>query len=154
MTTENVLKQCSTCKENLAVEHFHKNKSKADGRHHCCKQCQRNYYRKHYASNKEQYLARNKRTRKRRQARMLQQKANTPCSDCGGTFHPFIMEYDHRDPSTKNFSIGSIHKNAGRKLAEELEKCDLVCANCHKMRTFRRHSQNPNFTMGILDAFV
>jgi hypothetical protein len=62
-----------------------------------------------------------------------------PCMDCGGSFPPECMDFNHRDPSTK---IGGVAKlsSAGGSMAvllAEIAKCDLVCANCHRIRTWR-----------------
>jgi predicted Zn-ribbon and HTH transcriptional regulator len=57
-----------------------------------------------------------------------------PCKDCGKTFHPFSMDFDHRDPTQKSRDISQI--NRMDEIIEEVKKCDLVCANCHRIRTF------------------
>ena len=57
------------------------------------------------------------------------------CVDCGFTGPSFMYEFDHRDPSTKEFGIGDGQSRSyARQLAESM-KCDLVCPNCHRMRT-------------------
>jgi hypothetical protein len=63
-----------------------------------------------------------------------------PCMDCGGVFDPVCMDFDHRDPSTKKAGVAwrAAH-GLGAALAE-IQKCDLVCANCHRLRTHRRRS--------------
>ena len=61
--------------------------------------------------------------------------------DCGGSFSAVCMDYDHRDAQTKTGTIGRLILDGSRKkLAEEIEKCDLVCANCHRIRTQARHA--------------
>lgn len=66
-------------------------------------------------------------------------KESHPCTDCG-VFYPFyVMQYDHRDPSTKEFCIASAVSRFNLERAlKEIEKCDLVCANCHAVRTYNR----------------
>lgn len=61
------------------------------------------------------------------------------CIDCGYVGPAFMYDFDHRDPSTKSFGIGNtgLTLSYDRVLAESL-KCDLVCANCHRMRTHRQ----------------
>ena len=61
----------------------------------------------------------------------------SPCMDCGGQFHPSAMDFDHKDSSKKYKDVSSL-KNNRQKLLEEIKKCDLVCANCHRIRTWRR----------------
>ena len=61
------------------------------------------------------------------------------CFDCGVVFPPYVFHFDHRDPSTKSFGISST--GLTRKFSDlvcEVEKCDLVCANCHAVRTYER----------------
>lgn len=66
-------------------------------------------------------------------------KATTPCADCGRTFHYCVMDFDHRDGETKLFNVSSAWLRAGRQRVEdEIAKCDVVCANCHRLRTHTR----------------
>lgn len=63
---------------------------------------------------------------------------NKPCMDCGGTFPPECMDFDHVR-GEKRFGIGSILPHCSEeKLMEEIAKCDLVCSNCHRIRTRKR----------------
>lgn len=67
-------------------------------------------------------------------------KEGQPCADCGGTFHYSAMEWDHRPGVTKVAELSSLVEktNSWRRVLEEVSKCDLVCANCHAVRTFNR----------------
>jgi hypothetical protein len=49
-----------------------------------------------------------------------------------------MMDFDHRDPSKKLFTIAGAHAllMSRAKLVAEVEKCDIVCANCHALRTY------------------
>jgi 5-methylcytosine-specific restriction endonuclease McrA len=62
-------------------------------------------------------------------------KLDKPCMDCGNIFPPCAMDFDHVH-GKKKFNVG-LAKNL-RQLAEEIAKCELVCANCHRIRTFTR----------------
>ena len=55
-----------------------------------------------------------------------------PCIDCGLTFPPVVMQFHHRDPATKKYTVGACPTIA--TLERELEKCDVICANCHCLR--------------------
>lgn len=58
------------------------------------------------------------------------------CHDCGGVFPPCCFHFDHRDVTAKLFNLSDrMHWDLGR-IKDEFEKCDLVCANCHALRTF------------------
>lgn len=140
-------KKCSMCKSVLPVEHFHLNKAKKDGRAGCCKECQKAVSRKHYEANKQAYFDRNQQVRRRQKERLLEIKSQSPCRDCGQTFHPFIMEFDHLSADDKTFSIGRRGSKSNKQIQTEIDKCDLLCANCHKLRTFRRNQQNPRYVL-------
>ena len=60
------------------------------------------------------------------------------CADCGGTFHHCQMDFDHRPGETKSFELSDVKKQSLDRIRREIRKCDLVCANCHRMRTWDR----------------
>ena len=56
-----------------------------------------------------------------------------------------MMDFDHRDPSTKIDKVCAfVFKGSKRLLLEEIAKCDVVCANCHKIRTHIRKQEKSN----------
>lgn len=57
------------------------------------------------------------------------------CVDCGYSGHPAAFHFDHRDPGTKCGNVSTMMTGTWKGLVEELKKCDLVCANCHAIRT-------------------
>lgn len=62
-----------------------------------------------------------------------------PCSDCEGVFPPYAMEFDHREPGTKTQAVTRMVGRVGTsRILVEAAKCDVVCANCHRMRTYLR----------------
>lgn len=69
------------------------------------------------------------------QSEIRKAKIGRPCMDCGGIFPPCAMDFDHVR-GVKRFNVG-LAKNL-RQLHEEIEKCELVCATCHRIRTFTR----------------
>jgi len=69
-------------------------------------------------------------------------KMDRPCYDCGGVFLPCQMDWDHLPRFKKCFTIGN--KKMSRKfelVIEEINKCQLVCASCHRLRTESRKQQ-------------
>ena len=67
-------------------------------------------------------------------------KESLPCTDCQGYFPHYIMEYDHAR-GDKKYNVATIVGSRGigaPSVIAEMAKCDLVCANCHKTRTFSR----------------
>lgn len=80
----------------------------------------------------------------RRASRKKREKFNAlkngPCADCGGRFHPYVMDFDHRPGTEKHFAI-SLAANmniAWDRVLAEVAKCDLICANCHRVRTWNQ----------------
>lgn len=58
------------------------------------------------------------------------------CKDCRGEFHPVVFDFDHRDPSLKEFKISGNYIFRWNELKKELDKCDLRCSNCHRLRHY------------------
>jgi hypothetical protein len=107
---------------------------------------QRNaYHREYYRVNKQVINGRQVSiNRKRRHDRYaeIQTLKSEPCTDCGKSFPYYVMDFDHRNPSTKFRDIADMIKrmNAWETVLAEIAKCDLVCACCHRLRTY--HGNN------------
>lgn len=54
------------------------------------------------------------------------------CSRCGYTGVPAVFDFHHRDPSQKDFNWGNKRTSNWDNLKVELDKCDLLCSNCHR----------------------
>jgi hypothetical protein len=96
------------------------------------------YYWTHRAEEIERVMSRQRAT-----VEWLRDLRRVPCADCGKTNPPYVMDFDHRDPSAKSFSLladATLLKNRDVLLAE-VAKCDVVCANCHAIRTSRQRAQ-------------
>ncbi|MDQ3743355.1 MAG: hypothetical protein M3444_03130 [Acidobacteriota bacterium] len=48
------------------------------------------------------------------------------------------MDFDHREGETKIFEMNRVSYVSMRAIKQEIEKCDVVCANCHRERTYQR----------------
>ena len=58
-----------------------------------------------------------------------------PCLDCGREYPSYVMEFHHRDPATKVFKVAVALVGCNLdKVFAEIAKCDLLCANCHRIR--------------------
>jgi hypothetical protein len=67
---------------------------------------------------------------------VIDEGKNKPCMDCGQTFPLCCMDYDHRVPADKKKEIGRmLAEGSPKALKKEIAKCDVVCANCHRVRT-------------------
>jgi hypothetical protein len=96
------------------------------------------YQREHYLRNKAYYLAKASRHHARAKALIRDAKTNKPCADCGKSYPYYVMDFDHRPSETKCRELNKSHLFGVRKAAAEIAKCDVVCANCHRIRTWQR----------------
>jgi hypothetical protein len=131
------MKTCGRCGETKALDAFHR--SKRDGHQLWCKACRKEYD----AAYSRRTLAR--RRERRRHARpafiawYVSLKASKPCTDCGRVFHPAAMQWDHLPGYEKIGDLGKLQsRHSKAAVLAEIAKCELVCANCHAVRTFRR----------------
>ena len=60
-----------------------------------------------------------------------------PCAECGNSYPTEAMDFDHVR-GEKKFNISTAHAKSWRVIEEEIAKCEVVCANCHRVRTRRR----------------
>lgn len=100
---------------------------------------QKEYKQKHYAINRQKYIdqAAARRARLRSEVQVLK---TVPCTDCDHKYPYWIMQFDHRDDDRNGeHTIGQLVARYNRKkVFEEIAKCDVVCANCHADRSYRR----------------
>ncbi len=63
-----------------------------------------------------------------------------PCTDCKLKWPPYVMQFDHLPEFTKTEEVGKmvIDNWPKEKIIDEISKCELVCGNCHSIRTFER----------------
>ncbi len=70
---------------------------------------------------------------------LINEAKAAPCMDCGRTFDPVCMDFDHRPDEIKEHAIGSRKYTISKtQIRAEIAKCDVVCANCHRLRTKAR----------------
>jgi len=62
-----------------------------------------------------------------------------PCLDCGETYPPYCMEFDHVR-GDKRFALGKMANHRREAVLDELTKCELVCCACHRVRTQARNT--------------
>lgn len=99
------------------------------------------YNRDRYSKNKE--AARAYGRRKYYAAReKLDALKSKPCVDCNNSFPPECMDFDHLPGQQKLFAIGITKTRSWESIQAEIDKCDLVCANCHRIRTTARKREH------------
>jgi hypothetical protein len=126
------MKICSKCKLKKEESDFH-TRSRG-GLYSHCKMCQREYTKNHYNQNKPYYLKKAKTYSDKLIEWYRELKKTLRCSKCGEN-HPATLEFNHRDPSekVKEVSIMVARGWGKRKILKEIEKCSILCANCHRI---------------------
>jgi hypothetical protein len=61
-----------------------------------------------------------------------------PCADCGILYPYYVMDFDHKEGEIKEYELNRITQMTTRAILREIEKCDVVCSNCHRERTHQR----------------
>ena len=107
----------------------------------------RAYDRQYYASRSNEAKARKVLLQKKRRINIVKTiqsyKEEKGCVDCGFN-NPYALDFDHRDKDLKTFSIGTAVSNAWsiERIMVEVNKCDVRCANCHRIRTASQFNWN------------
>lgn len=85
-----------------------------------------------------------RRARQVRYEKINAYKESKPCTDCGQFFEGFLMDLDHLPEFLKVGSVSNLLRSYGwAKILAELEKCEVVCCMCHRMRTKQRWLDSP-----------
>lgn len=130
------MKSCSLCKQEKELSEFNK---KGSSYQPYCKPCDRQKSRERYANNREHHIKvigeRNQKLRKELSDWIKEIKESSPCMDCNVFYPSYVMDFDHvHGDKVENISV-LVNSAAKKKLIEELKKCELVCSNCHRIRT-------------------
>ena len=140
------MKLCCKCKEEKELSEFgpKKRRGKVELRSECLS-CYNAYHVSRRQANKKAHKAHRetvKRNTLEKREWVQSLKHNKQCSACGLAYPHWVMDFDHRPGEVKVAGIARMYQNYGRKtILEEIAKCDLVCSNCHRDRTYhRRHS--------------
>jgi len=126
-------KLCTTCNKSKNKKAFAINKSKKDGLNSKCKECQKEYLKTHYKNNKQYYIDKASESHKKTieiKRQIIRDAKSKGCNRCGET-HIACLDFHHTD--NKDFGIAKGKYTKGiETLKKELNKCEVVCANCHR----------------------
>ena len=134
------LKLCWQCNQEKPYSEYHKKKFNKDGHNNRCKACIKVANKLNWAQyysvpeNKAKSAKRgHKQIRKIRD--YIKKQKDVPCADCKLSFHWSVMHFDHIDPTNKEIGVSRI---STKNRLKEIEKCEVVCTNCHAKRTHAR----------------
>lgn len=132
------LKECPKCLETKSFSDFSKDKQTKSGYSCYCKSCHKKYYDKNY--NAEDGVFKKKITERNKiRARIIRQFVfdylqKHPCIDCGES-DPICLDFDHLSDKKIEVSILVKDKKPIEVISQEIEKCVVRCANCHRKKT-------------------
>ena len=133
------MKKCGGCKKIKEDEEFSIKKGAL--RASFCKQCKREYNAIWYERNKDVHCANvlaNKEIYKSQARQLLRELKSKPCTDCKNSYHWFAMDFDHVRGKTLDISRCIAQSWCLDRIKGEIEKCEVVCAVCHRLRTIKR----------------
>ena len=127
------MKICTRCRQELPFDLFGKNKSKKDGLQTHCKTCRKEINNNHYknSSKRREAVRRNASLHKIRNTEFLNEVKSQGCCKCGEA-ELCVLDFHHLGRN-KDFDISKKRGSFSiEKLKNELEKCIVVCSNCHR----------------------
>lgn len=150
-------KYCGTCKEIKNKDDFNKNKSKSDGLNSICRECSNKRSKKYYGENiihhRKEVRKRNEKINLENQIKVIGYLKNNPCVDCGEN-NVVFLDFDHKDDVDKINNISNMLNESCSwgKIKNEIDKCDVRCANCHRLRTAKQQDwYRKLINLGVLD---
>lgn len=138
-----ITKLCNRCGIEKPIDDFWKKKSTPDGYDRSCGDCSREYHRNLYTNNdkRKKDIRTNSRRRNLNTLKWKNELTSTKgCADCGVTDFR-VLDFDHvSDDKVDNISSMIRAGRSRSMIIDEMNKCEVVCANCHRIRTYERRA--------------
>jgi len=129
-----IKKQCGKCKiEYPNTSKFFAKKSILTGKlESTCKSCRKISRKAHYLNNTEKSKEQDRERKNKTREWFYDIKSKLKCEVCSESRH-WVLDFHHRNPEEKENSISFLMQaNRKTKLLEEIKKCSVLCANCHR----------------------
>ena len=135
------MKKCTKCDENLSIDKFQIMNKKTGKINSMCIDCRREYDKEYYnklnTSKLKIKIEQAKILRISKRKYIVEFLKKSKCVDCQNSDWR-VLEFDHRDRKTKSFNIADSVSNSIEHIQKEIDKCDVVCANCHNIRKIKQ----------------
>jgi hypothetical protein len=134
-------KHCPACDSDLTEYDFYVDRRRKDGRYTICKRCHKKrveIWKQEHKGDNTRYKHTSKKNKQAKLRILIAELKSVPCADCGVQYSSYVMDFDHVR-GKKLFDISTIvHSTKGteEKIRAEAAKCDIVCSNCHRKRTY------------------
>lgn len=129
------VKICRVCKIEKPYKDYHLHKHCVGGVTGTCRLCVQEYKRAWYAENRKRRQDKANNVNRSRK-RMIVDHFGDKCHDCGNTYHQCVYEFHHLDPTQKDVNPSRALSWKEEKMWTEINKCIMLCSNCHKIRHF------------------
>jgi len=126
-------KECKVCRIVKHEDNF--TLLKKGVRHSYCKSCLR--------QKNLEYNRKNPGRRSPSSSLLIELKNSSNCMECGKSYPHYIMDFDHVK-GEKRYNLSQIRNHSLQTVKREIEKCDIVCVNCHRVRTYNRKVNSKN----------
>lgn len=136
------MKKCPRCKQTLPLTEFKKRPN--GGPDAYCKPCRHEYDADYHWVRRHEVNERRKGRIKERRVflrNFFEEVKDVPCLDCGVRYPPYVMHFDHLSDKVFNISNASSLGVSMSRLRAEIAKTEIVCANCHAIRTHKRRTE-------------
>src|SRR4051812_6851725 len=100
----------------------------------CSRVCARTDWKRRNPAKQRAYIYKSLNTKRTARREKLRELKNQPCEDCGISYPYYVMEFDHIR-GIKKGHLSLVSNFSDSEFLEEILKCDVVCANCHRERT-------------------
>lgn len=132
------MKICTKCCKEKS--NFRNRTKSKDGLSSWCADCFKSYDKERYKTlDKTKKNNQQKVRRQNNRSKIIEFLKLASCMDCGiGDWR--VLEFDHKDPKTKKFNIADSVCLSFDSIQNEISKCDIVCANCHRIRTITQQN--------------
>ena len=127
-------KFCNKCETEKSLDCFlWKNKDKGL-KHSHCSECYKETRKKSYNKNKDYYLKKNVKKREENYLWMLEYKKDKSCLVCGVN-EPVCLDFHHINGDEKFTEVSKMKYSTYsiETIKKEIDKCIILCANCHRM---------------------
>lgn len=126
------MKHCNECNTDKPLDEFSIRNKERGTRNSRCKQCIRDYGKRHYRDNRLDYLQSSSDQKRRNKQWFADLKKTLSCEHCGED-HPAVLQFHHMDPAQKDVEVSVMIANGSsiRRVQDEIAKCIVLCANCH-----------------------
>lgn len=134
---------CSTCNTIKNKDMMRKNRNQ-------CLECKKDTSNRYYTKNRENILKKRKNRYRSglsvhfRNQELVKNYKNKPCVDCN-VLHPFyVTDLDHTIWKDKKFNLSKAGSRATEAILNEINKCEVRCANCHRDKTYKELKRKSN----------